>query len=113
MATGWSARAADAVIRREPVLGTRWAYEWATLLKGVDQVRRATGDRRYFEYIRSNVDRFVGDGGIATYTRDAYDLDSVAGGPLLLSPFLDWGEYRYPSGAGLLPLHMTSTVCTL
>ena len=101
-ATAWSARAADAVIRREPALGTRWAYEWATLLKGVDQVRRATADRRYLEYIRSNVDRFVGDGGIATYAREAYDLDGVAGGPLLLSLYRETGEERYRAAAAIL-----------
>ena len=101
-ATAWSTRAADALIRREPVVGTRWAYEWATLLKGVDQVRRATADHRYLEYIRANVDRFVGDGGIATYTREAYDLDSVAGGPLLLSLFRETGEERYRAAAVIL-----------
>ena len=101
-ATGWSTRTADAVIRREPVVGTRWAYEWATLLKGVDQVRRATGDRRHLEYIRSNVDRFLQGGGIATYAREAYDLDSVAGGPLLLSLFRETGDERYSAAALIL-----------
>src|SRR3989441_5357814 len=102
MTTGWSTRTADAVIRREPVVGTRWAYEWATLLKGVDQVRRATGDRRHLEYIRSNVDRFLQGGGIATYAREAYDLDSVAGGPLLLSLFRETGDERYSAAALIL-----------
>jgi unsaturated rhamnogalacturonyl hydrolase len=102
VATGWSALAADALIRRQPVVGTRWAYEWATLLKGVDQVRWATGDRRYLEYIRSNVDRFLQGGGIATYAREVYSLDSVAGGPLLLSLYRETGEERYRAAAVIL-----------
>ena len=64
----WPVRMADTLLARQPIAGPRWAYEWGLVLAAILDVGRATGDPRYFAYVKANVDRFVmPDGQIRTY----------------------------------------------
>ena len=60
----WARRVCDAVMKRSPVLTDRWHYDVGLVLSGFESVWRKTGDRRYLDYIKSNVDRLVGPGGV-------------------------------------------------
>ncbi len=94
--TTWSRRTADVVMRRLPVVAERWDYQWGVLLKGIEDVWRATGDARYFEYIKSNFDLFVGpDGSIATYKKDDYNIDFINPGKLLFALHRETRDERY------------------
>ena len=96
VATRWSERTAETVMRRLPVLDDRWDYKWGVVAKGLLGLRDATGDERYLRYVRASVDRFVGaDGSIATYEREAYSLDFINPGKVLFALVRETGDARY------------------
>jgi len=99
----WSVRMAESVMERSPELMNRWHYELGTMLVGFQQLYEATGDERYFEFIRRNVDAFVeADGTIRTYSLEEFNLDQVNTGKLLFLLHERTGEARYREAARLL-----------
>jgi unsaturated rhamnogalacturonyl hydrolase len=106
----WSKRAANAAIERWPdgrfvPAGQRWAwnYELGTLLEGMDAAWLNTADGRYYKYIKSSVDQFVGpDGSIPTWNVDEYQLDSILLGRQLLLLYGVTRDVRYAKAATLL-----------
>lgn len=96
IATTWSQRTADAVMRRLPVLDERWDYKWGVVAKGMLDIWSASGDQRYFDYVKRSVDHFVStDGAIATYERDAFSLDFINPGKVLFALMRETGDPRY------------------
>ncbi|MGA9670352.1 MAG: glycoside hydrolase family 88 protein [Terracidiphilus sp.] len=106
----WSERAANAAIERWPdghfaPAGQRWAwnYELGTLLEGMDAVWLNTADARYYTYVKSSVDQFVGpDGSIPTWNIEEYQLDSILLGRQLLLLYGVTRDARYAKAATLL-----------
>jgi unsaturated rhamnogalacturonyl hydrolase len=96
VATSWSRRTADAVMRRLPLLDARWDYKWGVVAKGLIDVWHATEDDRYLEYVRRGIDAFVGpDGRIATYEREELSLDFINPGKVLFALLRETGDDRY------------------
>jgi unsaturated rhamnogalacturonyl hydrolase len=96
----WSVRMADSVMERYPVLGTRWIYEWGLMLSAILAVWRKTGDARYFDYVKANVDPFIGPHGhIQTYRADEYNLDHINPGKVLFPLYRETGDARYEKAA--------------
>jgi len=100
-------RAATAAIGRWPngrlvpadQRGT-WNDELGTLLEGVDAVWLNTADPRYYNYIESSVDQFVGpDGSIATLNVEEYQLDNILLGRQLLELYGVTQDKRYAVAA--------------
>jgi unsaturated rhamnogalacturonyl hydrolase len=82
----WARRTCDGIARRSPVLADRWHYDLGLVLSGFESVWRKTGDRRYLDYVKSNVDRLIGpDGVIKGYEPGAYILDDVNMGKVLFA----------------------------
>jgi unsaturated rhamnogalacturonyl hydrolase len=103
VATTWSQRTADAVMRRLPVLDSRWDYKWGVVAKGMLDVWTASGDRRYFDYVRRSVDEFVApDGRVRTYDREAFSLDFINPGKVLFALLRETGDTRYRAALELL-----------
>jgi unsaturated rhamnogalacturonyl hydrolase len=99
----WSVRMADSVIERHPVVGLKWAYEWGLVLKAILEVWRETGDNKYFEYVKTNVERFVmPDGSINTYSLAEYRLDDINPGKLMFPLYQATGDERYRRAAQVL-----------
>ena len=93
----WSVRMADAVMQRRPLIRERWDYETGTVLRGIEEVWRDTGNDRYLDYIQANVDAYVQpDGSIRTYKLEDYNLDNINTGALLfvLDEEMDDPRYR-------------------
>ena len=83
-------RICDAVMRRSPVLTDRWHYDVGLVLSGFESVWRRTGDRRYLDYVKSNVDRLVDRGGVIKgYDPKTYVLDDVNMGKVLFALYAD------------------------
>jgi unsaturated rhamnogalacturonyl hydrolase len=96
----WSVRMADSVIKRYPILGTRWVYEWGLMLKAILEVWHQTGESHYFDYVKTNVDQFVDpQGHIETYRADEYNLDHINPGKLLFPLLRATGDARYEKAA--------------
>ncbi|MBN2305823.1 MAG: glycoside hydrolase family 88 protein [Anaerolineae bacterium] len=94
---------AETMIRQYPIRGHKWTYEWGVMLKGVEQLWLRTGDQRYFDYIKRNVDEFVQpDGSIRTYRVKTYNIDMIHSGKLLFGLWRTTGDARYERAARLL-----------
>ncbi|WP_215241643.1 glycoside hydrolase family 88 protein [Dyadobacter helix] len=65
---------------------TRWDYEQGLMLKALEKVWNRTGDGKYFEYIRKDIDQYVrGDGSIRSYRFDDFNIDNIPTGRVLLT----------------------------
>jgi unsaturated rhamnogalacturonyl hydrolase len=106
----WSEQAANATIERWPdgrfvAADAHWAwnYELGTLLEGMDAVWLNTADKRYYSYIKSSVDQFVGaDGSIPTWKVEENQLDNILLGRQLLFLYGVTNDERYLKAANLL-----------
>jgi unsaturated rhamnogalacturonyl hydrolase len=105
-----SVRVADSSLARwpealvnDPGKPEKWAYEQGVLLKGIEDVWRATAEGKYFAYMQRGVDHFVGDDGtIRTYKAEDYSLDNVLTGRVLLTLYNVTGQEKYRRAAALL-----------
>lgn len=92
----WSVRMADSIMTQYPILSEKWDYDWGVTLGGIEQVWLATGERKYFEYIKHNIDRFVqADGSVRKYSLAEYSLDRIKTGTLFFRLYDETGDERY------------------
>ncbi len=81
----------------------KWRYDQGVILKGMDDVWNATGDRKWFNYIQQSMDFYVGeDGSIKGYKKDEYNIDHVNNGKILLMLYQVTGKEKYRKAAQLL-----------
>ena len=81
----------------------KWTYDHGVVLKGIEGVWYATGDGRYFNYIKQSMDQYVNaDGTIRTYKLDDYNIDNVLNGRVLLLLYKVTGQEKYRKAAALL-----------
>ncbi len=97
----WSVRMAESVMKRNPAHAVpKWEYEWGLTLKGILGVWRSTGDPRYFDYVKDNMDQFIKpDGVIRRYAPGEYNIDHINPGKVLFSLYAETGEERYRQAA--------------
>jgi rhamnogalacturonyl hydrolase YesR len=85
-----------------------WEYDQAVVLKGIEQLWRQTGDKRYFDYIKKMIDLFVQeDGSIRTYDLNQFSTDFITPGRLVLTIYQKTKEEKYKKAADLLRLQIT------
>jgi len=105
----WSVRMADTVMARHPLLSRRWHYEPGVVLLALYHLWQETGDQKYYDYVRRNIDEFVGlDGEIRTYRLDEYNIDQINEGKLLFPLYETTGDERYRKAACLLRKQLES-----
>jgi hypothetical protein len=69
----------------------------------IKQVWLKTGEQKYYDYIKRNIDEFVGpNGDIRTYRLEEYNLDQINEGKLLFLLYDTTGDKRYKRAAYLL-----------
>lgn len=99
----WSSRMADAVMARSPLLAEDWRYESGVMLTAFWRLWLKTGDNKYLDFIKNNIDAFVTpEGDIRTYCVEEYNLDQINEGKLLFSLYANMGDARYKKAAYLL-----------
>jgi unsaturated rhamnogalacturonyl hydrolase len=105
----WSIRMADAAIARYSPDAAKWHYEHGLLLKSIEQVWHATGQVKYWHFVKDAVDQFVtADGSIQTYRVDEYNLDQINSGKLLFPLWHTTGDERYRAASSLLRQQLRS-----
>lgn len=99
----WSMLMADAAIARYAPDAALWHYEHGLLLKSIEQVWHATGQVKYWYFIKDIVESFVAaDGCIRTYRAEEYNLDQINPGKLLFTLWYATGDERYRAAAQVL-----------
>ena len=81
----------------------KWSYDFGTELSAVRTLWYATGDKRYFSFIKRGVDAFVNnDGSITSYKVDDDDLDEIRMGSAVLMMYRVTGDAKYKKAADLI-----------
>jgi unsaturated rhamnogalacturonyl hydrolase len=89
--------------KNESGMPSKWTYDHGVVLKGIEGVWHATGDGKYFDYIKQSMDYYVNpDGTIRTYKLDDYNLDNINNGRILLLLYKVTGQEKYMKAAALL-----------
>lgn len=81
----------------------KWCYEFGLILKALEAVWKNTGDKKYFQFIQSNIDRFVNeDGSIQNYSMTELNLDHINPGHVLLTLYCETMDKKYKLAADQL-----------
>src|SRR6266542_1168460 len=81
----------------------RWTYDQSVILKGIEGLWRATGDKKYFDYIQKSMDFCVDDNGnIRTYDLKDFNIDNIACGRNVLLLYNVTGKEKYLKAAQTL-----------
>lgn len=85
MADSFMARHKDSILVGKNT-ATKWDYEQGLMLKAIEKVWYRTGEGKYFDYIRKDIDQYVRpDGSIRTYRADEFNIDNIPPGRTLLT----------------------------
>ncbi|HEX6558744.1 MAG TPA: glycoside hydrolase family 88 protein [Longimicrobiales bacterium] len=99
----WAARMADATMARNPVVHKEWDYTAGVVLLGIERIGERTGNRRYLDYVKRNIDALVQpDGSIRTYDLEEFNLDQINEGRLLFPLYARTRDARYRKAIELL-----------
>ncbi|MDE3057292.1 MAG: glycoside hydrolase family 88 protein [Bacteroidota bacterium] len=90
----WAIRIADSFLAMNPDTvfaqpetgrALKWNYDLSVMFEALYQLAHATGEKKYLDYVRRNLDYFLEDNGtIKTYKQSDYSLDFIAPGRQLL-----------------------------
>src|SRR5829696_8173852 len=73
-----------------------WTYEQGVQLKAVEQMWYATGDPKYFKFIKTGMDYwFDKSGALSKYASDEYNIDHVTPGRAIITLYRVTGEEKY------------------
>ncbi|MEZ4966993.1 MAG: glycoside hydrolase family 88 protein [Saprospiraceae bacterium] len=103
----WSVRMAATLMATHPdsfcydkSRPARWDYELGLYLKSLEHVWRRTGNGKYYQYIRQQMDLYVqDDGSIRTYREDVYNIDHITPGRAVLLLWQQMGKEKYKLAA--------------
>jgi unsaturated rhamnogalacturonyl hydrolase len=110
----WSVAMTESFIRRYPIVSDMpfqkkrsWNYENGVIMTAVERLWDHTGEERYYQYIKDNMDLFVSeDGSIDTYRINDYNVDQVNQGKGLFLLYEKTGDVKYRKALELLITQM-------
>jgi unsaturated rhamnogalacturonyl hydrolase len=80
-----------------------WTYEQGVQLKAIEQVWYATGDPKYFNFIKSGMDFwFDKDGKLSGYDSSEYNIDHITSGRALIALYRAGGDEKYKKAIDLI-----------
>ncbi|HEX8369390.1 MAG TPA: DUF4350 domain-containing protein [Pyrinomonadaceae bacterium] len=86
-----------------PGIPRNWTYEQGVQLNAVEQVWYATGDAKYFNFIKSGMDFWYDkDGNLTKYDLDEYNIDHVTPGRALLTLYRVTNDEKYKKSVDLI-----------
>ncbi len=99
----WAVRMTDSVMIRTPEFNGKWEYDNGVIFKGIELLWRNTGETKYFDFIKKNMDFFIDEtGDIRKYSVTEYNIDHVNNGKLLFLLYKETGLEKYKKAAFLL-----------
>ena len=102
-------RAGEGTLAREQEYDYHWCYERGIITKAWVDVFERTGDHRFFDAAKANVDKYVTDDGeILTYEPEKHNLDMICMGRTAIRMFLATGEAKYEKACRRLTAQLDS-----
>jgi unsaturated rhamnogalacturonyl hydrolase len=81
----------------------KWNYEQGLILDAFYQLWKETGDDKYFNYLKKNIDYYVQDEGtIKTYKMEDFNIDNISPGRVLLHLYSETKNEKYKNAADTL-----------
>ena len=88
--------AGEGTLAREQEYDYHWCYERGIITKAWVDVYEKTGDRRFFDAAKQNVDKYVTpEGEILTYEPQKHNIDMICMGRTAIRMFRATGQERY------------------
>jgi unsaturated rhamnogalacturonyl hydrolase len=107
--TNWPVLMADTFIERHPLhisydsLHPKWDYEQGVMLHAIWAVYKKTGEKKYFDYIKKDIDYYLTDGdNIKTYDINKFRLDDITPGRTVLDLYEATKDLKYKKTVELL-----------
>ncbi len=77
-----------------------WSYDIGLYLEAISNVYARTGDKKYYDYIVKQMNRFLlPDGKIKFYKQESYNIDYVRNGKMMMYLFEKTGDQKYADAA--------------
>lgn len=93
----------DTVAYKTEAKSYKWNYEQGLILDAFYKLWKLSGDQKYYDYIKKNIDYYIeSDGNIKTYNLEDYNLDNIAPGRQLLHLYSLTADEKYKKAAGIL-----------
>ncbi len=93
----------DTVAYKTEVKSYNWNYEQGLILQSFYEMWKETGEHRYLDYIKKNIDYYVqDDGNIKTYEMDKFNLDNISSGRAVLNLYKVTKLEKYKKAADIL-----------
>jgi unsaturated rhamnogalacturonyl hydrolase len=93
-------KATETQLRNRPA---NWNYEIGVVSMGMERLWKATGDIKYYNYIKHIVDKFIAeDGTIKTYKLSDYNSDNIPTGRQILTILQTQNIAKYKKAADIL-----------
>ena len=106
--------AGEGTLAREQEYDYHWCYERGIITKAWVDVFERTGDRRFFDAAKANVDRYVTDeGDILTYEPQKHNIDMICMGRTAIRMYLATGEAKYEKACRRLTAQLAQQPRTL
>ena len=93
----------DTIAYKTELKSYRWNYEQGLMYEAFYRMWKHSGDEKYFNYIRKNMDYYIqSDGTIKTYKLSDFNIDNIAPGRTLLRLYSDLNDIKYKKAADTL-----------
>jgi unsaturated rhamnogalacturonyl hydrolase len=93
----------DTIAYKTEAKSYKWNYEQGFILEGFYRMWKETGEQKYYDYLKKDIDYYVEpDGNIKTYNLEDYNLDNISPGRQLLHLYAKTNQEKYHKAADLL-----------
>ena len=98
----WTERMSLSAIRKYNTENATYSYKSAILLEALYRAYKVLGDERIFRFVKDMLDHYVPeDGVVRTYDLEAYSMDQVRMGNIMLSIYDLTGEKKYKTAVDM------------
>lgn len=98
----------DTIAYKTEAKSYKWNYEQGLMCEAFYQMWKHTGDQKYFDYLKANIDYYVDSAGnIKTYNLYDFNIDNITPGKILLRLYSDLHEDKYKKAADTLRKQLT------
>ena len=93
----------DTIAYKTEAKSYKWNYEQGLMCEAFYQMWKHSGEPKYFEYMKKNIDYYIeADGTIKTYKLYDFNIDNITPGKVLLRLYAELKEEKYKKAADTL-----------